>query len=280
MNRIIEIARLAGFVMLMSACLPDPLEVEEVPLPEEQVVIGSQLIPDQFIAISLSKNFTALEAGPDSDLDDLIADLLVSEVDLSISVEGKDYAMLELVSGIYGINELPQEPGTRYTLTFINPINQDSTIAETVALPNIGFSSLNPVLDYTEFDSLLRVQFSIEDPPGPNWYMVNAQSIGTSIDISRRPFTQLYTDEGVDGEIIEDQFTVLFRDFTEEDTVLISLANISEEYFEFLELRDNQAFLLLDGLGEPVNYSTNVTNGLGFFNVHIPDIRIFLLNDL
>jgi hypothetical protein len=275
-----EIARLLVLVMIMSACLPDPLEVEEVPLPEAQVVIGSQLIPDQFIAISLSKNFTALEAGPDSDLEALIADLLVPEVDMSIAVEGKDYALQELASGIYGINELPQEPGTKYTLSFVNPINLDSTIAETVALPGIRFSSLNPELHFTEFDSLLRVQFSIDDPPGPNWYMVNTQSVGTSIDISRRPYTQLYTDEGADGETIEDQFTVLFRDFTEEDTVLVSLANISEEYFEFLELRENQAFLLLDGLGEPVNYSTNVSNGLGFFNVHIPDIRIFLPDDL
>jgi len=264
----------------MGACLPDPLEVEGVPVPEQQVVVGSQLIPNQFIAISLTKNFAALEAGPESDLESVLADLLISDVAVNISADGTPYRMIEIVSGIYGINDLPQIPGTQYTLSFLNPLNQDSTLAEATALPFVGFSNIDPILDYTEFDSLLRVKFSIDDPPGANWYMINAQSIGTSIDITTRPYTQLYTDEGVDGGVIEDQFTVLFRDFTERDTVLISMANISEEYFNFLQLRDNQQFLLLDGLGEPVNYTTNVDNGLGFFNVHIPDIRFFELKDL
>jgi hypothetical protein len=280
MKRIIEIAASCCLALLQVGCLPDPLEVEDVPIPEEQVVVGSQLIPDQFITISLTKNFTALEAGPSSDLEAVIADLLVPDVDVSIAVEGTNYQLTELVNGIYGVDDLPQEPGTLYTLSFVNPINLDSTYAQAVSLPFIGFSSINPMLDYTEFDSLLRVQFSIEDPIGPNWYMVNAQSVGTSIDISGRPFTQLYTDEGMDGEVIEEQFTVLFRDFTEGDTVLISLANISQKYFEFLELRGNQRFLLIEELGEPVNYPTNVTNGLGFFNVHLPDIRFFVLEDL
>jgi hypothetical protein len=269
-----------SMIILLAGCLPDPLEVEDVPLPEEQVVVGSQLIPDQFITLTLTKNFTALEAGLDSDLEAVITDLLLTGVDPTIRVDGQDYPMVELLDGIYAVDDLPQEPGTLYTLSFINPINLDSTSAQALALPFIGFSSLDPVLDYTEFDSLLRVQFSIEDPPGPNWYMVNAQAVGMSIDLGRRPFTQLYTDEGSDGEVIEDQFTVLFRDFTEEDTVLISMANVSEEYFKFLELRGNQQFLLIEELGEPVNYPTNVRNGLGFFNVHLPDIRIYVLDDL
>jgi len=281
MKKIIRIAIVCLMVVtLLAGCLPDPLEVEDVPLPEEQVVVGSQLIPDQFIALSLTRNFTALEAGVDSDLEAVLANLLVTGVDPAITVDGQDYPMVELLDGIYAVDDLPQEPGTLYTLSFINPINLDSTSAQAISLPFIGFSSLDPVLDYTEFDSLLRVQFSIEDPPGPNWYMVNAQAVGTSIDVGRRPFTQLYTDEGLDGGVIEDQFTVLFRDFTEEDTALISMANISEEYFKFLELRGKQQFLLIEELGEPVNYSTNVRNGLGFFNVHLPDIRFYVLDDL
>ena len=267
-------------ILLLNACVPDPLEVDGVPLPEEQVVVGSQLIPDQFVAVSLSRNFTALDAGPNSDLDSVLQSILITDVELTLKVNGTNFLMTEIVDGIYGVNEIPQEPGTKYTLSFTNPINGQLSQASTEVLPFIGFSYVKPEMFITSYDTLLRVGFSIQDPPGANWYMLNIQQIGLSIDLAERPFTQLYDDNDVNDGLLEDEFTVLFREFESQDSVLISMANISREYFEFLELRNNQQFLLLDALGEPVNYPTNVSNGLGFFNVHIPDIRFFILDDL
>ncbi|MCG8307044.1 MAG: DUF4249 domain-containing protein [Cytophagales bacterium] len=275
-----KIRILIAVAVFLNACLPDPLEVDGIPVPEEQVVVGAQLIPDQFIAVSLSRNFNALEAGPDSDLDSILQDILMPGIDVKLTANNTDYTMAELFPGIYGINDVPQEPGTRYRLSFINPVNGQSTHADAIALPFVGFAEVQPKMHLTSYDTLLRISFRIQDPPGPNWYMVNAQPMGRSFDLSERPFTQVYDESDVEGSILEDEFTVFFRDFSSQDTVLVSMANISREYFEFLELRDNHQRLWLDALGEPVNYPTNVHNGLGFFNVHVPDIRFFLLEDL
>lgn len=280
MNLLKEISILLLALTLLGACLPDPLEVEDVPRPEEQIVIGSQLIPDQFIAVMLTKNFTALEAGPNSDLDSVLLDLLISDIDLTITTNNIDYPMTEVLQGVYGVNEIPQQVGTRYTLSFTNPINGLPTSADAVALPFVAFSKVKPELKETSYASLLKVDFKVDDPPGSNWYMVNVQHLGSSVNLIERPFTMVYDETDIKENVLEDEFTVFYREFSNEDTVLISMSNISEEYFEFLKLRNNQQMLLFDGLGEPVNYPTNVHNGLGFFNVHLPDVRIFLPEDL
>lgn len=280
MNLLKDILLNLMVLTLLGACLPDPLEVEEVPSPEEQIVIGSQFIPNQFIVVSLTKNFTALEAGPDSELDSVLIDLLIPEIDMTITSNDVVYPMTEILRGIYAVGEIPQLSGSKYTLSFTNPINGLPTNAEAVALPLIEFTELTPELHYTTYADLLRVNFKIEDPPGDNWYMVNVQRTGVVTSLTERPFSKVYDQSDIDGNILEDEFTVFYREFTEQDTVLISTANISEGYYEFLKLRNNQQALLLDGLGEPVNYPTNVENGLGFFNVHIPDFKIFLLEDL
>lgn len=267
-------------VYLLYSCLPNPLEVESIPIPDDQVVIGTQIIPDQFLVMSLTKNFTALEAGPDSDVDSLLNAILMSDIEVQVTIEGNAYPINEISPGIYGGTNLPQTPGATYTLSFENPFNNSLTIAETTLLPPIQFAEVRPILNYTPFDTLLTVTFSLQDPEGPNWYMLNAQKVGQDIDLTERPFTELLSDEDFDGELYEGSFEVFFRDFSPRDTVLISLANISEGYYDFLELRNNQLFLFLDGIGEPVNYQSNVQNGLGFFNLHIPDIRFFDLRNL
>ena len=267
-------------VVSLCSCLPDPLPVDGVPIPEDQVVVGNQIAPDRFLLLSLTRNFTALQGGDDSDIDSLINAILIPEVDIEISVEGGIYPLEEITRGLYGSINLPQIPEATYSLSFTNPFNQEPTYAETTLLPSISFNSVLPSLRYTEFDTLMTVNFSIQDPEGPNWYMLNVQEISQDIDLAETPFTELLSDEEFDGEFYEGSFEVFFRDFSREDTVLISIANISKDYYDFLDLRNDQAFLLLDGLGEPVNYESNIENGLGLFNLYIPDIRFFALNNV
>lgn len=275
-----QISLLTLAVTLLYGCFPGPLEVDNVPVPNEQVVVGSYLIPDNFIVVSLSKTITALQAGPESNLNAVIPRLLIPGVEVTVTANSNIYPMTEIVRGIYRIDDIPREAGTKYTLSFVNPFNGQSSHAEAVVLPFVGFSDVKAKLYRTSYDVNLKVSFQIEDPPGDNWYMVNAQQIGNAIDLSQIPFTKVYDQSAVKGNILEDEFLVLFKQFSEKDTVLVSMANISEEYFEFLELRSSQQFQLTEGLGEPINYPTNVHNGLGFFNVHLPDARAFASKNL
>jgi hypothetical protein len=266
--------------LLIYACFPEPLDVEGVPSPDNQVVVNSQIVPDQFLAVSITRNFSALTAGPQSNIDSFLTTLLISDLEIHIRADGQTYIMDSVSEGIYGLDELPQEAGTLYELSFINPFNGDTTRASTTMMEFVGFESLETSLLVNEFDTLLDVQYSLIDPPGKNWYMINVQELDSSIDITNRPFTELISDENFEDELYQSSFTVFFRDFEPQDTILISLTNISEEYYEFLELRNEQRYQFISELGEPVTYPTNVINGFGFFNAHLPDIRIIQADSL
>jgi hypothetical protein len=55
------------------------------------------------------------------------------------------------------------------------------------------------------------------------------------------------------------------------------LASISKPYYDFLKVRSDNRFSFVEFAGEPINYPTNVQGGYGFFNLHTPDVRIFVL---
>lgn len=268
---------LTTICLLISGCLPDPLPVNDVPTPAKTIVIGSQNLPDEFLVISVSENFTALEGGRQSDLDSLVQDFLIDSLAMFINVLGERYLMnYDSVSGIYFADDIPNISGAAYTLSTSNPFNDRPTTATTINMPFIGFDSLSLSIERTPFDTLMYVDMRIDDPLGPNWYMMNVQTFGDEYNIGDRPFTELLSDENFDGELFQYSFKVFFKDYSQGDTVLVSMTNINKGYYDFLQLRNDQRYLLLDGLGEPINYPTNVQNGLGYFHMHIPDARLLI----
>lgn len=266
-------------MLLITGCLPDPLEVENIPDLEETVVIGSQDLPGQFLAVSVTKNFNALAAGPDSDVEALLEELAIDTLSLQVEVRGQQYPLVAIDSlpGLYVGTNVPEFVNEEYTLNFTHPINKKEVRAHSYLMPFVGFDSLSIDLKLTPFDTLFRVSLQIDDPPGKNWYLINLQEFNEDYDIQRLPYTELIEDDDEAAKRIKHEFIVPFRDYRQGDTVLVSMANISQEYFEFRSLRKDQRYIFIENLGEPITYPSNVENGLGFFNTHLPDVRLFLL---
>jgi hypothetical protein len=63
------------------------------------------------------------------------------------------------------------------------------------------------------------------------------------------------------------------------DTIGVSVSNISQGYYEFLDLYGRAGSPLTQITGEPIDYPTNVTNGYGYFTTHVPDLHVFDLNE-
>jgi hypothetical protein len=84
-------------------------------------------------------------------------------------------------------------------------------------------------------------------------------------------------DINFNGRIHQETFRVFPRDFIPGDTIAVSLSNISKDYYDFIELRLDNRFSFVEYLSEPVNYPSNVKGGRGFFNLYIPDVKIFIL---
>jgi Domain of unknown function (DUF4249) len=96
-------------------------------------------------------------------------------------------------------------------------------------------------------------------------------------NLDPRVFIKLFTDDGFDGMYHADEFSVPFRRFSVGDTVAIVLANISEAYYNYLQDGIDGQNSISALVSEPLNFPTNVQNGYGFFNLQVPDVRVFQL---
>ena len=267
-------------LIFMSSCIPDPLPVDNLPQLEPKTVVFSQYIPDTSTALLLTKSLGALDASEDSDINDLLAQIALTDATAWISDGIITDTLLSVGSGVYVTDDIDFQEGISYSLT-INSESLGEATASTTLLPLVSFDSVNASLYTTGFDSLAQVNFSITDPLGPNFYMVNVQPIRQNTNpaafLDPQIFTYLFTDSTFDGQTYSDEFRVFFQDYSLGDTVLVSLGNISAEYYEFLELRVENRYNFNDFGTEPINYPSNVTNGYGFFNLYQADTRTFEL---
>lgn len=267
--------------LMLTACLPEPLEVENVPSVKPQIVVSSQMIPDQSLIVLLTKTLSALDASNDSDPEELIDQIAVNDAVVTISGDARTDTLLFLDNGLYGGIFIPFEQGREYTLKVVSESLGEVT-ATTIAQPQVLFKDIKAELYYNGYDdSLAQVSYYVEDPEADNYYMINVQEV-ERIDVVENiinpgAFTRLMEDDAFNGMEFGERFRVFPRDYQPGDTIAVSLSNISKEYFNFIKLRLDNRFSLVEFLGEPINYPTNVEGGKGFFNLYIPDVRFFVL---
>ena len=269
--------------IVVMACIPDPLDVDGIPTVKPQIVVSTQIIPDQSLVVLLTKSFSALDADSDTDPEVLLGQIAVADATVTLTGPDSTYELLPVTLGFYGGMIIPFEPGEEYTLHISSP-TLGEVHATTVVKPQITFQNINATLYYNDFaDTMAQITHRIVDPAGKNWYMLNVQEV-ERVDIveniiNPRAFTRLLDDVEFENTTYEETFRVFPRDYEPGDTIAVSLSNISEEYYRFLELRQDNRFSLVEFLGEPINYPTNVVGGKGFFNLYIPDIRTFVLEE-
>lgn len=273
-----------AFAGFLKSCLPEPLPITTIPKAKEKLVISSLYVHGQAVTVFLSRTFDALEAGRFTDFEEFIDSLTVDSALVTFSDGNTVDTLLNVGDGVYTLLNTNLIEGNSYTLSAVRLSDSLYATATTTLLPQVSFSAVVPELEKTPFDTLITLNFEIDDPPGPNYYAINVQELPNEeedlFDIRNRPFTYLLTDEAFDGQVFADTFRVFFYDFTPTDTVLISLTNVSKEYYEFLDLRVKDRYQLFDELAEPINYPSNVENGWGYFNLFVPDARIFFLEFL
>jgi Domain of unknown function (DUF4249) len=270
------------FGWLLVSCLPDPLEVSSVPHPPVQIVVSSQILPDQSLLVLLTKTFSALEASDDSDPETLLD--LIAVNDALVAIEGPSGTdTLEFLGrGAYGGTLISFQNDDEYTL-YVRSAELGEVRATTVVKPTVKFTSLDAELFYNGFgDTLAQVTYSLADSDEANFYMINVQEIEREdlVDnlLNPRAFTVLLTDDGFNGHAHSDMFRVFPRDYQPGDTIAVSLSNISKEYYDFMQLRMDNRFSFVEFVSEPVNYPSNVVGGKGYFNLYVPDVHIFLFD--
>jgi hypothetical protein len=155
--------------------------------------------------------------------------------------------------------------------------------ATTTVTPRVEFESLSLRRYFNGYDdTLVQVSYSIKDPLERNFYMINVQRLRLQNEIPEqllnpRVYTRVIDDSGYDGMVITDTLHATPRDYAAGDTVAVFLSNIQEDYYDFIKLRLDNRMGFVEFVSEPVNYPTNVEGGRGFFNLYIPDVRLFVV---
>jgi uncharacterized membrane protein len=277
-----NIVRVLTTMIVMLSCTPDPLDVHDIPALDQKIVVSSQMIPGQAVAVLLTKSIGALDASDNSDPLALLRQIIIADADVRIANNGTSYPLTYLGNGLYGAVSIPLVAGQQYTL-YVNSPEYGAVTATTIVKPLVSFEDVSAVISISGRDTLADVSYSFHDETGRNWYMVNAQHI-TREDLEERVLnpritTKMIDDQSFDGGTKQDQFKILFDEVKPGDTLAVMLSNIDEDYYNFMKLREDTRFGLAAAIGEPINYPSNVKGGLGFFNLYVPDVRVFTLDE-
>lgn|SRR5690606_32008260 len=281
-------AKLRGYVVAFLAavlwwsCLPDPLEVRNIPALKPEIVVNTQIIPDESLVVFLTKTFGALDASDNSDPFEVISAIAVDDATVILDGPTSSYTLQYLGAGVYGGLDIPLAAGDVYTLR-VNSHSLGSVQATTTVTPQVQFESLSLKRHFNGYDdTLMQVSYTIKDPVDRNFYMINVQRLTLRHDIAEqllnpRVYTRVIDDTEYNGMVITDTLHATPRDYAAGDTVAVFLSNIQESYYDFIKLRLDNRMGFVEFVSEPANYPSNVEGGRGFFNLYIPDIRVFVV---
>lgn len=273
------------------ACQPEPLDVklEEY---QPQIVVASQVIPDYLMVVGLTRSFSVLSApGFEGEgNEEVFETLLIDSAEVTVeSANGVD-TLFKVADGLYAsLNEL-QSPGGSYILKVKDYDLNQSVKATSTMLANVPFDAVVPTFSIDGGDTNVYVGVKFTDLPDiQNQYVLSIYSRNTNeegIDVNvffesgsnRVEYQELIEDRNIDGQVI--LRNIKLSNVTLEDSLMVSLSNISEGYYSFLKSRERSGNLLSEITNEPINYPSNVEGGLGYFNTHYPSIQFFDLKQL
>lgn len=278
--------------LTLIGCVPQPIDIDLDPAPPE-IVVASQVIPDQIMFVLLTRSFSALaiDTEQDSVTAGFLEDLFVERARVTVRYRNRTDTLFHLGNGVYASLWTLQFGGESYTLHVHDSLTGKEVSATTTMQPFIGFDTLYPVIEGDDEDNpSLYMDITLTDPPGRNWYAVNIvrrndANQSSNIDLNQffsggqAAYTQvvLLSDQSFSGAQHRERI-LLDENFERDDSITVSISNVSEGYFKYLEAFQRSQGLLSSVTQEPINRPSNVEGGFGFFNAHYPDIRVFDLS--
>lgn len=286
--RFFVVAIFAVFAILQS-CRPKPIDID-IPELEPKVVVFSQAIPNQTMLVLLTRSFGALDfkQGQDSLTTELLNQILEDSATVTITYLGQTDTLVPLAPGIYSTTTTIQYTEQPYTLDIYTNKEEHLTSTESM-LAQVFFDQVTPVVKRQTDDTTVMIRYAFNDLPGKNFYMLHvySQADSDTVELDQNNFfaqgsnvlqgTKLLSDQTFSSSYFQDSLQLPFTEPT--DSIVVTISNISEKYYNYLVLREQASNWFTQILQEPVNYPTNIEGGgYGFFNTHFPDIRFYDLN--
>ena len=282
-----------AFVLLSSiftACQPEPLPIK-LPQEEEKIVVASQIVPNNTMILALSRTFSALTQTDTGVGNDLLDKILIDRGFVTVGYNGQIDTLVKVAPGFYGSFTTPLLNNVVYELYVYDSTTGKSVTAETRLQPSVHLDAMFIETQSTLKDTNRTLYLSFNDPAGENYYMINvyknrdfvlntisnpAEIFSTNPDAQATyPLSDKLFAKGPHTEAID-----ISDWFGKGDTLTATLSSISADYYAYLVQKQRAARNGLGAFfGEPVNYTSNVRNGYGFFTAHWPSSRQIILRD-
>lgn len=192
----------------------------------------------------------------------MIDQVLVGGANVTVSYSGQTDELFELAPGFYASLNTLQVPNEAYTLN-IETADGKSLRSTSRMLPQVTFAAVTPNILRTEEDTIVRLEYTINDREEDNWYMLNVYKVTeeSETDSLNADFndilslgnsnttTILLSDQTFEDSRHEDIVELL--DFEPTDIIVVTFSNISEDYYNFLSLRATSESLFTEITKEP-----------------------------
>ena len=282
--------------VLFFSCLPKEKEVK-INKFSEKLVVNSQVIPNNIMLVSLTRSFSILSDGytPSSDeggntmTNDLMNKVLVEDAIVTVSYSNNIDTLYMLAPGMYASLTTPQYKDVEYTIHAIDKSHNLEITATEKMLSQVEFNSAEFVYE----EGILNFKFSFDDPSEINYYMLNifrkngnGNTDPNKVDINTFLSNgnayiggDVFTDLNFNGTTTAAKIKLSnYVPAATQDTMIVTISNISIGYFNYLSVRNKvNNNIMSQVFNEPINYPTNVQNGLGFFSTHFPDTKVLIL---
>jgi len=273
---------------IVAACQPKPIDVKVKPAPEK-LVVSSSVIPNRIMVVTLTRSFSALDATANAGTvtESQLQSLLVKNAFVTISYGGRIDTLHKMSDGVYGSSDVLL---TNYSSYLLYARDNDSGLEVTATTSMMPYKTFDTINVFKTEKGVCNVHFKISDDlANTNYYVVNF--IHKLKGDSNRGLQQFYTNSNSDYEnymdlLNDDSFTDAVYESTKElpsvgpnDSIAVSIANISQGYYEFLSAFKRAGNFINALTAEPIHYPTNVNNGYGFFNAYYPQVRVFDMKD-
>ena len=203
-------------LMALAGCTPKPITID-IEEQEPRLVIASQVIPDRFMIIVVTKSFGALQSDPNSDTvsSDILSNLVVEHARVTVTYRGQtdtlvhlseavrnyvstmpypiDLSILDLNDSIffarciYVSTEVLRNAYENYTLNVYDSLTGLTVSSVASMMQFIPFDSIYPYKN-TPSDTTVKLHYSFIDPPGDNYYMLNYYIRKSDPDYSGLPY--------------------------------------------------------------------------------------------
>jgi hypothetical protein len=271
----------------MASCKPGEMDLV-MPKSEQKVVLSSQYVNGGMLVVSLTKSFDA-GSSPKINFDStgvkMDERLLISDAEVWISSGGFKKQLLAIDKGVFALEENILQDGMMHTITVVQNGREIASASDN-KMPFVSFDSVSVYRSGSASSSVL-VEYRVKNQVGAKQYFVvnyftkkekdTIPALPDPAFIAKRMLEQnvsfdLFTSDDFQNGFYRVNKTVS-SNYTS-DTLVLSLSNVSEGYYRFLQAQKRAGSLFNQMRGEVINFPSNIRGGYGYFQLSEPDIRV------